>query len=241
MINELKAFSDTVGNYYGTEDTSIFLYSLLKMKKPEVVLELGTGFASSTVWMAYALEENNCGIMYTVDDGSHWSKTENKQNLLNEFYQHEYNDYITNLFEKFKLERTRFLNKKIEDISINFPVDFLFSDFAHGPYDIYKLLAKFLGNMSPISTIVIDSASTYYSSFATLEILIEKLNSGRVPLTLLEMVGDKDKEKLKDLVSTSSFQLLHLIENKNRNQNSLAIISITPFDSMPQPRSNIRF
>lgn len=241
MISEIKKFSDSVGSFYGTEDTSVFLYSLLKMKKPATVLELGTGFASSTVWMAYALEENDYGAMFTIDDGSHWSKTEDKEKLLGKFYQKDYNSYIANLFDKFSLNRIKFLNQKIEDVLIDLPIDFLFSDFAHGPFDIYNLLAKFLCRMNPISTIVFDSASTYYSSFTTLEILIDRLNSGRVPLTLLELVEEKNRNRLKDFVSASSFQLLHLIEDKNRSQNSMAMITITPFDSMPQPRNNIRF
>ena len=71
---ELKQFTDSVGKIYGTEDFSLYLYSLVKMTRPSTVLELGTGLGTAALWMALALKENNNGILHTIDDGSEWER-----------------------------------------------------------------------------------------------------------------------------------------------------------------------
>ena len=58
-FGKLKEFSDRVGAAYGSEDLALFLYALIKMQKPQCILELGTGDGAATVWMAQALKENN--------------------------------------------------------------------------------------------------------------------------------------------------------------------------------------
>jgi predicted O-methyltransferase YrrM len=75
---KLKHFTDKVGPIYGTEDFAIYLYSITKMFKPNVVVELGTGFGTTTLWSALALQENQKGKIYTVDDGSEWLELHKK-------------------------------------------------------------------------------------------------------------------------------------------------------------------
>lgn len=72
-IASLLAWNELTGEYYGSEDQSVFFYSLVKMQCPERVLELGTGLGHTSLWIAYALKENNCGHIWTVDNGARWS------------------------------------------------------------------------------------------------------------------------------------------------------------------------
>ena len=95
--------------------------------------------------------------------------------------------------------------------------------------------------MSDDSYIFIDSASTYYPSFQTLNSIIDGLNAGRIPRTLQELIHPNNLSAFKEKVSNSRFELTHLIEKKDRDQNSTAQIRIIPYDIMPQPRVNIRF
>ena len=239
---QLKEYTDSIGSIYGTENTSLYLYSLAKILEPRIVLDLGTGLGCTSLWLGTALKENNRGKLITVDDGSEWSKFTKIQDQLGPYYRENYSDFIFNLIEEFDLsEEVSFANGKIQNFSIDSEIDFLVSDFAHGPYDIVNLLAKYLPKMAFSSHIFIDSASTLYSSYHTLEALIEQLNKGKIPLSLGEMIREEDYDDVSRLVQLTTFKLTHLVENKDRKQNSMAQIQIIPNDIMPQPRINIRF
>ncbi len=62
------------GELYGTEDQALLFYSLVKMQRPENILELGTGFGVTAFWMAQALKENRAGRVWSVDNGEHWEQ-----------------------------------------------------------------------------------------------------------------------------------------------------------------------
>ena len=64
--------SETLGELYGTENFCVFLYSMLRMEKPEVVVELGMGAGVTTCAIGDALRENGRGHLWVVDDGSDW-------------------------------------------------------------------------------------------------------------------------------------------------------------------------
>jgi len=241
-FSKLKEFTDNIGTIYGTEDFSIYLYSIVKMTRPKTVLELGTGFGTTALWAALALQENNLGILHTIDDGSEWEVLKQAKHLFKDFHSDDYKTYISNIVNYFELkDQISFYNQKIQKINYLNNIDILFSDFSHSTYSVIKLLADYLPSMSENSHIFIDSASTYYTSYLTLETIIELLNNNKIPKTLLEMLDPLEESKFKNLISSSRFELSHLIENKNRNQNSTASIKISPIDVMPQPRINIRF
>lgn len=241
-FTKLKSYTDSIGSIYGTENISIYLYSLARMIEPKLVVDLGTGLGSTSLWVGTALKENHIGKLITVDDGSEWNRIKQAKDVIEPYFQEDYSEFINNLIHSFELNsRVSFLNSRIETLSVTQKIDMLICDYSHGPYNILKLLANYLPKMSPNSYVFIDSASTYYSSYHTLEKLIEQLNKGIVPLTLSEMVSENDAEDFARVIGTSEFKLTHLIENKNRNQNSTAQIQILPVDIMPQPRVNIRF
>ena len=104
--------------------------------------------------------------------------------------------------------------------------------------DILKLLAEFLPQMSDFSKIYIDSASTHYGSYHTLEKVIDMLNQNTIPLSILER---STNEKIHEVIHTHKFQLEHIVEYKDRAQNSTACITMQPYDVYPYPRTNVRY
>lgn len=239
-LGEIKKLTDKIGKIYGTEDFAIYLYSIVKMTKPTTVVELGTGLGTTALWTALALEENEKGWLYTVDDGSEWDDLVKAKESFKEYFHPNYHDYIVNLIQHFGFTNTTFINEKINAGNLN-KIDILFSDYQHSPHAVISCLANYLGRMAENSHIFIDSASTYYPSYLVLEQLIKMLNQKNIPQTLLEMVPITQIDKFKERVEKSNFQLTHLIENKDRAQNSTACIKITPKDIFPQPRVGIRF
>lgn len=237
---EIKKLTDKIGKIYGTEDFAIYLYSIIKMSKPNTVVELGTGLGTTALWSALALEENDKGMLYTVDDGSEWSDLVLAEDSFKEYFHPVYSDYIKNLIEHFQFTNIKFINERINAGSLS-NIDILFSDYQHSPHAVLSCFANYFGRMSDNSHIFIDSASTYYPSYLVLENLIEMLNQRQIPQTLMEMVPITQAEKFREKVYNSKFQLTHIIENKDRPQNSTAHIKIIPKDIFPQPRIGIRF
>lgn len=241
-FEKLKKFTDSVGKVYGTEDFAVYLYSLVKMTKPKTVLELGTGLGTTALWIAQAMEENDRGTLFTVDDGSEWKDLKSLVNLLVSHYREDYTQYINDLVSHFSYQKQiRFINERVSSLNFSPNYDIVFSDFSHGPFFIVKLIADVLPLMEDNSYIFIDSASTLYPSYHTLESIVDHFNRGKVPRTVLELVPVEHHGKFYNKVLSSKFELTHIIENKDRNQNSTAQIKISPCDIMPQPRVNIRF
>jgi hypothetical protein len=235
----IKQYTDYLGEIYGTEDFSIYLYSLIKMRKPQQIVELGTGLGITALWAGLALEENRLGNLITIDNGSEWPQISQVQHRIGKFFRPNYSDYVTNLISTFNLNaQIDFKHSEINAVEIPFGVDILFSDFSHGPLDILMLFSKYLVNMSDYSVMMFDSASTFYPSYLMLEQLIPMLNSGRIPNSMLEHTPDS--EALEHKIKRSSFTLQHIVENKSRAQNSTACIYIQPIDLLPYPKKHLR-
>jgi len=234
---KIKKFTDCVGPVYGTEDFGVYLYSVIKMMKPQNVVELGTGLGSTMLWSAQALLENGKGIIHTFDNGNEWDRIKKSKDdigclMLDLHFKEDYLLYIEDLIDSFDIRsRVNFHPVKINEIKSENPIDILFSDFAHGPEDIIKLLSEFLPQMNEVSKIYIDSASTHYPSYHTLEKLVDMFNNNIIPLSILQLSKD---EKIHRVIHTHQFKLDHIIENKDRKQNSTACISIQPYDIFPR-------
>src|SRR6056300_582195 len=95
-FSELKQYTDSIGSIYGTEDFAIYLYSIVKMMKPQTVVELGTGLGSVALWTALALEENKSGVIHTIDDGSEWDRLKTSVGMTTGIYEEKYPEYIKN-------------------------------------------------------------------------------------------------------------------------------------------------
>ncbi|WP_437730008.1 class I SAM-dependent methyltransferase [Sorangium sp. So ce1335] len=251
----LLLLSDVVGTVFGTEDFSLFLYSLVKMHAPRTVVELGTGLGASAFWMALAAKRNGVGHVWTVDDldlfesGEGLLETVVEQLRRRQFASLEATTARQYFAEVSRLlglqEHITFVHERMAlDEAGHFdrypfagePVDLLFSDFRHGPADILALLGHFLPRMSPASSILIDSAPTAWPSYLLLEQLVAQLNRGHVP----GMLQDRSPVDLGPLLRNRRVTLVHITETKARDQNGTAWLKLEPIDLQPHPRTTLR-
>jgi predicted O-methyltransferase YrrM len=221
---------------YGTENFCYFLYSLIKMEQPKIVVELGSGFGTCSFMMAQALKENNKGKIWTIDNGSDWHDL--KEDVITKFHSHK--DYFNDLIEKFNLKNFIELIDHI-DTSENlvfYPnqkIDLLFADAQEvGPVGCMNLLKGYLPIMNSSSSIFIDRASTINHSFLLLEKVINELQNNKINSSLIDGLPKKEQETICEMVLKTKFTLIHLVEKNNNKvnklQNSTAWIKIEPID-----------
>ncbi len=245
----LREFSIRIGRVYGTEDWSIFLYSLVRLHKPMVVVELGTGYAVTAFWMAQGLKENQQGHLWTLDDGRgfEYPVRDDLTFVMNEIPMSQrraaLKEYFDRMSKQLELEGTMTL---LTDSMPPFPeveekIDLLFSDFDHGPKTVLSLLAFYLPRMSAFSSILVHSGSSHLETYLTLEQTVEYLNQGKVPLALLERVPAEARDSLVEFVRRSDFQLIHLTTPQKVHQNSTAWLKVQPADLRPYPLIKVPF
>ncbi|MFQ5972445.1 MAG: class I SAM-dependent methyltransferase [Alphaproteobacteria bacterium] len=243
MTPELIDYVRRVGPEYGTEDSSIYLYSMIKMQRPQMVLELGTGLGTCTFPMAQGVKENGEGHVWTVDDGSQWPEKRKHPHVRERTRgkPQPYGAYIRDLAGAFGVDRHMTL---IEDRMPPYPdpdgpVDLLFCDFRHDLVGVMAILGAYLPRMSGASSIYIDSASTFYPSYLLLERLVDMFRRNQVPEQLLHVAGEENAGKILNLVPRRRFTLVHLTERKTREQNSMCWLKIEPHDVIPHPRTEL--
>ena len=239
---KLKEFSDRLGLVYGMEDFPLFLYSLVKMQKPEQILELGAGLGVSTFWMAQACEENDRGTIVTVDNGEHWPdllETDALPLTEEERSFGKHRDYFHHMTEHFGFSDRILL---LEDTVPPYPtpkngekIDICFSDFDHRPEQVILMFAALLPYMQTNSHIFIDSAPTYFASYQLLENLMGFFNKGQIPLAMREQINQAQLEAAETFVRHSRFILVNITEARGGAQNSTAWVKIEPLDVRPQP------
>jgi predicted O-methyltransferase YrrM len=253
-FNFLQQLRYRLGPIYGSEDLCVLLYSLVKRQKPRVVVELGTGFGVTTAWIAAAMTENGFGTIYTVDNGTHFesSRQRNKFDQLDGMLtslapiSHAHS-FFAEVFERagvaqcvrsiehdIDLVNLAWLDAEINKDHENQPIDVVFSDFNHSVQTICQILASFLPRMADNASIFIDSASTKMVSYYMLEHLMKMLENNKVPIEILAMASDTaQKEQLARILQTSVFKLTHLIERQERAQNSTAWLSVSRASLLP--------
>jgi len=237
----LKLFSDRVAGIYGSEDWCVWLYALAKMQRPKVILELGSGTFATALWLAQAVKENGAGHVWTVDDGRHWSSilAKEPEAFLPEERHERFEDYFRYLVGAFELEaQITWLPQAMPPFpSPGEPIDLLFSDFQHGPDNILDILAFYLPRLTEAGSLFIDSAPTHFASYAMLEILVPLLQAGKIPARLWDRMELPHREPTLEWVRRRSFQLVHLVEAKQRAQNSTAWLRFWPADVRPWPKA----
>jgi hypothetical protein len=238
--------ASTVGELFGTENFCHFLYSLIRMDRPTVVVELGCGGAATALMVSKALHENEHGHCWTVDNGSDW-KIESVRRIcqspLGTVVDGEtYAEFVRRLLEACRLPNVATLVEMNLDESTFFSpgasIDMLFADAT--PSNVQgclSLLKYYLPRVSPFSSIFIDRAVTINHAFLFLKYMIGQLNNGKIPWHLLEGLDEERRCALERLVKTCDFQLINLTESKHRKrnkvQNSRAWIKIQPVDYVP--------
>ena len=252
----LMRITDAIGTQFGTDRFSVFLYALITMVSPEVIVELGTGLGLSAFWMAVAAKRNAKGVVYSVDNFSRFStereSIEGALSSLRERLSMQLDERCTadqyfqvrsdalGIRDHLRLiKATMNLNDPGHFSKYPFsdkPIDLLFSDFKHGARDIIALVGQFLPRMAESSSIFIHSAPGAWTSHLVLEQLCLYLNSGRVPKLLKEQCF----EDLEPIVRQRRFTLVQLTEPDRLTQNSAAWIKIEPIDLLANPRLNMK-
>ena len=70
---------------------------------------------------------------------------------------------------------------------------------------------------------------------------LNELNT-EIELIKKDIIQENAKdEKIHQMIHTHEFKLEHIVENKDRSQNSTACITIQPYDIFPYPKVNVRY
>jgi predicted O-methyltransferase YrrM len=260
----LEEWSRLVGETYDSVDKSLFFYSLVKMQEPRALLEIGTGVGVCSLYMAQAVKENGAGHVYTVDNGEHWNEfyepyfTDRIKASAN-FAPALDRDFFTTMArvaekvglsehisvidgaltlndaDELTAESHPFLEKALAQ-----PLDLVFCDIDHRPDACLGTLTKILPLLAPSASIFIDSAPTYLASYLALEQTVAQLNAGKVPAFFLVGDDEKRRQRLRELVASRRFTLMHVTERKERDGNSFAWIKVEPVNIFPSPLTAMR-
>ena len=231
----------TIGEAYGTENFCMFMYALVKLEKPRVVVELGTGSGGTAALCGLATQEVGRGHVWTVDDGGEWDDLRADAQRARGYSAPK----ETHAAFMKKLLRGLGVHRSVTCVNTHMteteffappaPIDLLFADAQNsGAIGCLYLLRYYLTRMSAHSSLFIDRASTLNHSFLFLNYVIGELQRGKIPVELRRGVPAARLRKLQQLVETSKFTVVHLTEPRfgrpNELQNSRAWIKIEPND-----------
>jgi hypothetical protein len=240
---KIHAFVSRIGDYYGTDDWSVFMYSMVKMHRPLRLLELGTGLGASALMMGEALRQNGEGFLYTVDRGYKWHEKMAEANCLTAEERREtHAEYFQATLDRFAL------NNQVKLLTNSFPpfpmpfdtLDLLFSDYQHQPDKLLSILGFYLPRMASPSSIFIDSAPSFLPSYLLLRELCDMFRHGRLPRLLLKRVRASLVPRLERFIHENTIEFVPMVENKSRSQNSTAWLRIQPVDIAPRPLGRYR-
>lgn len=195
-FDQLKQYTDEAGLIYGTEDSSVFLYSMVKMLKPQRVLELGTGMGVVTCWVTKAMNENGIGVIRTFDNESNWADVQKNYPFYKDI---SYLEHIDRLVQSFRIHHIEFYVRDV-DYGFDGSIDFLICNFNTSPDIVEKVFTSYLPFMSDKSTII------YYN-------LPNNQKSKDRAIAALDSSGRK-------------YQVFDMVENKDRHHNNFSIINL---------------
>jgi len=226
-----------IGPIFGSEKISFLLYSLVRIRRPDNVIELGCGTGATAFCMAMALRENDHGRLLTVDNEQAWPEVSAKLPLKQLGFEAGISmaDYIAACGRRFGVDGHLTYHRS-ELPPFPAPKDnlgFLFVDYNHRPENVAKILATYLPIMAPSSLIVFDSAATFFPTYQFLENLEHMLAQGRVPDMLLRDQSAERRVAMTTLVQRSRIKLMHFVEKDKAEQNSASALFIDPMDVLP--------
>jgi Methyltransferase domain len=233
----------SAGRMYGVEDLAVFLYSIVRMHKPKLMIELGSGSGACSLFSARGMSENGEGKVLSFDNGSQWERIR-KRSELGAFLPNpdsSHHEFLVGLSERFLLtQHVTYIEQTFPPFpNSELPIDILFVDYESGHPAIAAILAHFLPKMAAASSVFIDGASTSFTSFLFLEKLIRDLNHGKFSSTISRLVPNDTLDTWTRLVQTRQFTLIHLTRQRDA-QNSTAWIKIEPVDHLPYPVTKMR-
>jgi predicted O-methyltransferase YrrM len=252
MISKISEYVNATGSdglirlseIYGTESFCWFLHGLILMRKPQTLVELGTGAACTTCLAAYAAKLNGCGHVWTVDDGQDWAliREECQRAAGYENPRERYSQFIRRLLKRFRISEYVTLIHETTTSGNYFapdePIDILFFDLGDtGPVGCLSALRYYLPKMAHSSSIFIDRASTILPSRLLLRDIVHSFNRRRIPRSLIKDLDLTAIASIKSLVETCKFTLVDLVEphrgKANPLQNSRLWLNIEVEDFLP--------
>ena len=214
-MEQLKQYLNELPKTYYTEDFSYYMYGLTKMTKPKVFVELGTGYGVTAFAVATAMKENGYGKVITLDDGS--------QNDMN------YNKFINNKIEEFKLDNIKFVNKTlngklddIEEFDVN-DIGIVFNDINCHFDTLPVILAWLLPKKADECYLIIDRLASIPEYYEATRSFVNDLNSNKIPRRLIEL--SRNETMLIDAVKRTRFTLSH-VRKVGSKQDSFAILKM---------------
>lgn len=229
---------------YGTENFSWFMYSLVRMAKPRVMLELGTGAGVTSFLAAQAMKENGFGTVYTIDNVSQWDDT---RRYIREYFGRDdidYQGFIEAALRTFDLgQHVRYVDFNISAEQLYMPpgvdkLDVVYIDcLGANVQNVAATLAYYLPRMNVYSSLFWDCTSTVNHTFLFFEYMARELNAGKVPVSLLRGAKAPEMAALETLVRNCKFTLVHLTDDNrgkvNKHQNSRTWLKIELNDFIP--------
>ena len=226
-----------IGRYFGSEKISFLLYSLIRMRRPDHVIELGCGTGATAFCMAQALCENDNGRLLTVDNEQAWPEMAARLPLAELGFPTgiALGDYVRRVAAQLGVaDRLTYHRAEVPPFPVaQAALDFLYVDYNHRPENVLRILATYLPVMAPSSAIMFDSASTYFPTYQLLENLDRAFAAGRAPEALLKDQEPERAEALRALIAGSRVRTMHFFEKDKTEQNSAALIQIDPYDVVP--------
>lgn len=219
-MEQINKYVKEYGKYHGTEGFSYYLYGLIKMIKPENIIELGTGYGVTAFMAAQACKENNFGKVITIDDGSHYQENFNYNNFIqdkiNIFNLENYIEY-----KNIKLNLEEF--NQLNDIK---NVDIIFNDIDCNPIYFVSVLKWLLPRLKEHTYFFIDRGATYWPNYCMIELILNELNKGKIPTILYEN-DELLFSSQKNIVRKYKFFSHYVKKNINdKVQDSFALIKI---------------
>jgi tRNA A58 N-methylase Trm61 len=211
-----------VGHIYETGDFSFYFYGLLKMIKPQVVVELGTGYGATAFLAAQALKENGKGKVISHDDGSQWQENYNYENFIGE------------KVKEFELaEQLDFRKKNLDLITLNElkdlkEINVIFNDINAQPKYFFSILNFLLPRINKEVYFFIDRGATFWPNFCAIELTLEKLNYGKIPRSIYQFV--ENAKEFEELIKKYKFSVQYVKQDTDSDQDRFAVIKIEEFD-----------
>jgi SAM-dependent methyltransferase len=218
---DIVTYAKSTDHHYNTSGFSFYFYGLIKMLKPETVLELGAGVGTTSFLAAQACKENNYGKVITVDNGkdtiySNFKIPEDFKKLQNTFH-------LDNFLELRILDLNLNTLSGLEDIK---NVNIVFNDIDCGPHYFLTLLSWLLPRIDKECYFIIDQGATYWPNYCAIELTLPILNQGKIPNILLNLI--EDKEQFKHLLEKFKFSVQHILKDETSDslQDSFSVIKI---------------
>jgi hypothetical protein len=214
-------YANLTGSHYGTSGFSFYLYGLIKMIKPTLVLELGTGVGTTCFLAAHGCKENNKGIVITVDSGV--DEPQSNFNLKTDFNNLKTKFELGNFLELRNIELDLKDLSALDDIK---EVTILFNDIDASPHYFLTILSWLLPRIKNECYFIIDKGATYWPNYCVIELTLEQLNKGKIPEILLSLTDNQ--EHIKKLIQKFKFSVQHILKNVDDGdtQDSFSVVKI---------------